>query len=746
MRSLNIQSKSSQDKVSILIVDDEPELLEMSKIYLERENEHFVVDIATSAENALEKLEKKTYNVVVSDYQMPGTDGLGFLEALRKRNNTIPFIMFTGRGREEVAIRALNLGANRYIQKGGDLKSLYSILSQAINREAKHSRAEEELRDSEERYRLLVENMGEGMAIVDFEENILFANPAAEDIFGIPRGQLVGRNLKEFLVSEMIERVQTQTGMRATGKKSTYELEISRPDGQNRQLLVTVNPYADAEGNIVGAFGISRDITARKKSVDELVAMEHRFHQLADELPYGLTIIEQGKVIYVNNSACEILGRSREELIDSNGIYVDFSEKKEYLTRIFEEEKLKSPSHKELKFWISLKDGSRRFIQNYYFYGENKAETNYRYVITTDITDQGLIDEQLKETLKELGTPTLIIDSNHKVVEWNTACEDLTGINREDIVGSVDAWKGFYDNQRPILADLLIDQRIEEISNYYTFFEKAKHVSEGYTAESWVNTKKGKKYLLFTAVPIRDIRGNITGAVETLEDITDRRQAEERESFLHTLLRHDLNNKIQAISGYLDLMNEFELSTGAEEIIENIYVGIEESQQLITKVGMLRQVEVEKEGTEVNLASFLLNAIKKNLDKAKQKGIAIDYSSDGFSYRVFGGLLLEELFHNLIENSIKHAGCSTIKVSAREENERILIIIEDDGKGITKEIREKFFFKQIKGEESTGLGLGLYLVARIVKNYGGNITAKDSELGGAKFEIELNKASESYES
>jgi len=137
-------------------------------------------------------------------------------------------------------------------------------------------RAEDALRESEEKYRELVENQGEGIGIVDHEEGFIFANPAAHDIFGVEQGGLVGRNLSEFLDKEAFERVRTQTEMRKKGVGSKYELELTRPDGQRRCLLVTARPQFDGAGQFTGTFGIFRDITDRKRAEDEV--QEHRLH------------------------------------------------------------------------------------------------------------------------------------------------------------------------------------------------------------------------------------------------------------------------------------------------------------------------------------------------------------------------------------------------------------------------------------------------------------------------------------
>ncbi len=133
--------------MKILLVDDEKGFLDQAKIFLEKINDEFVIDTVESALKGLEKIEKEEYDGIVSDYQMPKMDGLEFLEEIRKvKEMNIPFIMFTGKGREDVAMDALNLGADRYIQKGGNQKSQYGLLAQAIDQEVKHWKSEKELK------------------------------------------------------------------------------------------------------------------------------------------------------------------------------------------------------------------------------------------------------------------------------------------------------------------------------------------------------------------------------------------------------------------------------------------------------------------------------------------------------------------------------------------------------------------------------------------------------------------------
>ena len=126
----------------VLLIDDDPDLLQQGKIFLERKRDCLEIETANSGKDGLEKIEEETYDAVVSDHQMPDMTGVELLKKTRNRGYDIPIILFTGRGREEVAMEALNNGANRYLRKGGDPKSQYGVLAQAIIQEVKYHRLE----------------------------------------------------------------------------------------------------------------------------------------------------------------------------------------------------------------------------------------------------------------------------------------------------------------------------------------------------------------------------------------------------------------------------------------------------------------------------------------------------------------------------------------------------------------------------------------------------------------------------
>ena len=126
----------------VLYIDDEITLLTLTQIYL-REEANLDVEVAASAEEGLVLLRNESFDAIISDYDMPDMDGIELLKCVRKENPTIPFIVFTGKGREEIVIEALNYGADFYLQKGGDPKPLFTELANAIRHLVRRSQAED---------------------------------------------------------------------------------------------------------------------------------------------------------------------------------------------------------------------------------------------------------------------------------------------------------------------------------------------------------------------------------------------------------------------------------------------------------------------------------------------------------------------------------------------------------------------------------------------------------------------------
>ncbi len=253
--------------------------------------------------------------------------------------------------------------------------------------------------------------------------------------------------------------------------------------------------------------------------------------------------------------------------------------------------------------------------------------------------------------------------------------------------------------------------------------------------------KKDGDYKWFRDVgSITEEEGEYKKVTGIVIDIDERKRMQEHERFLHSLLRHDLRNKIQLTQGYLDLLDmDFELPEKADDYVKKAKRGVKSSVGLIEKVRTLIKASSEKR-KKMRLETSLRDAVEANEDRMEEKGMEAEIEDQGRSFYVKAGPLLKEVFSNLVENAVKYSGGNKIEISTEEVDGKILCRIEDDGKGIPDEKKEEIFNRGYTTNEERGTGLGLYLLRDLVEAYGGRVEVQDSDLGGARFDVYLEKA------
>lgn len=241
-----------------------------------------------------------------------------------------------------------------------------------------------------------------------------------------------------------------------------------------------------------------------------------------------------------------------------------------------------------------------------------------------------------------------------------------------------------------------------------------------------------------SASVMRDADGGVAGIVCVAKDISERKAAEEKAEFLHSLLRHDVGNKLQIVHGYLTTLSDADLGETEREYLKNGIDGVEEALDLLEKVRTLNRVDDDETASTVILSDPIDAAIERNEDLSAQEGFEIDPPANA-RVQVQGGTLLKELFANLVENSIKHSNGSRIEVSVADRSDEAVVVLEDDGEGIPDEEKDQIVERGYSGASSTGSGLGMFLAKRTAETYGGSLEIGDSDLGGARFEITLPK-------
>ncbi len=305
--------------IRVLLVDDDRDLLTIASKFLDKEDPTFEIVIASSAEKALELSKSEPFDVIVCDHEMPqGMSGLEFLEVVRKRDLDIPFIVFTGRGREEVVIKALNLGANSYIIKGGEPKSLYTELAYAIRTEVKHRRAQLALEESDSRFRAAFENAAIGMAIVSVDLEIIQVNDALCNILGYEELELLSHNLEDFIHPEDLGKAPEMALSQLRGEASgpTYEWRFLTKGDDVVWTRTTSSLTYDAKGTPLYFIAQVQDITEAKTTTKALLDSEMRFRGAFHDASTGMALISfRDNIVDCNKALCNMLGYSREELI-----------------------------------------------------------------------------------------------------------------------------------------------------------------------------------------------------------------------------------------------------------------------------------------------------------------------------------------------------------------------------------------------------------------------------------------------
>jgi PAS domain S-box-containing protein len=297
--------------IRVLHVDDDQAFLKVAKQCLEMQGE-FEVDVASSVNEALEKLEKTAYDAVVSDYQMPGKDGLQFLEELREKGNSVPFVVFTGKGREEMAIRALNLGADGYFDKMGQPETVYGELAHGIHLITEKKRTEKGRLHEEEKLRAILASSPDAIMVNDMKGTVVDCNEAALRLGGYSsKEDVVGRNALEFVSEkDRIASLESLKKISELGTMRNVEYTALKKNGETYLAEISGSILKNAAGNPTGFVSVIRDITERKKAEQEIRLKDAA---LASSIGAVAFADLEGNLSYVNNSFLRTWGYANDK-------------------------------------------------------------------------------------------------------------------------------------------------------------------------------------------------------------------------------------------------------------------------------------------------------------------------------------------------------------------------------------------------------------------------------------------------
>ncbi|MFA4861398.1 PAS domain S-box protein [Methanoregula sp.] len=539
------------DEIRVLYVDDEPGLLEIGKIFLERSGE-FSVDLSLSAREALDSSSIPLYDAIISDYQMPETDGISFLKTVRKEYGDIPFILFTGRGREEVVIEAINNGANFYLQKGGEPKAQFAELAhkirQAIARRRAQvelrtaydkitatekelrgqyqelARSEQQIRESEARFREFAELLPQIVFEIDRNFRVTFVNRQGYSQLGYTPED-VARGFVALSIVDPSQHARLIGNAEKIVRREPCEhreYTITRSDGSTFPALVYGDPVCK-QGELSGFRGIVIDISDRKQAEDALRESEEKYRTLVEvnqDIIYSID--RDGTILYVGPRTVDQLGFLPDEMVGKNITEFIHPEDLGIIQRHLDENRdtIGSPLPSD-QFRIRRKDGTCRWYEDKTI---NAIDNRNRAVIigtARDITKRKLAEDAAFESRQMLQT---VLDTIPQRVFWKDRNMVFLGCNKSlandvgypdpaDLVGKTD-----YDHSSAGIAEHFRadDREVMESGRPKINFEEPQIRPDGST--SWLRTSK---------VPLRNRDGEIIGVLGTYEDISASRQAHE---------------------------------------------------------------------------------------------------------------------------------------------------------------------------------------------------------------------------
>jgi PAS domain S-box-containing protein len=283
-------SQSAAGPADVLHVDDDSAILGLSEEVLPEHGDSIRLTTTTEPGDALARLEAGEFECVVSDYQMPEMDGLELLSAVREHRPHVPFILFTGKGSEEIASDAVSAGVTDYIQKRTGSEQ-WEMLANKIRRGVDHYRTERELRESEQRYRTLVERSHDGIFIYQ-DEAFVFVNERCAEISGYEREEILGRHISEAVPSDETDRVLRMARRRADDEDAaqTYRTRILTKSGEQRHVSLSVQSIT-YEGRYA-VLGSARDVTEQVQRERQLQRERDRHSALFENIAVPVVYYE----------------------------------------------------------------------------------------------------------------------------------------------------------------------------------------------------------------------------------------------------------------------------------------------------------------------------------------------------------------------------------------------------------------------------------------------------------------------
>jgi PAS domain S-box-containing protein len=555
-------------------------------------------------------------------------------------------------------------------------------------------RLEIELEESERKYQYLVENMKEGLGIVDLNEVVQFCNPAYDKVFGFETGGMVGKDLKDYVVKEDLKLVIAETLKRKENRSSDYKIRIKRIDNSMRIISVSSTPWRNENGEIIGAIGMFVDITAQEfttKKLEKRSSIEQSIVNISSQFisPENFSVkldntlkelkniiaAERYGILFIQNNTITLTNEQFDDGVESIG--VDFNDASlqafEYSLKILE---------------------------------------SFDFLFYDDITllpDEAKFEKEFLTKFKIFNFLGIPFYSDSK----------LSGFVIINNIYEVDEWN---------VEDLSLLRTITEIIGHAFSRNKAEEQVKKLHLDIETKNNELEQVVYVTSHDIRSPVVNILGfSDEMIKALTK------------------LTNKIFDEANTIN--NKEEINYLIEKDIPQILNFIRVSGQKIDKLliallklSRLGRASINK--VNIDMTQLVQNVVKTFEYQINQDNIKvfIDDLPDCYSDEVS----VNQVLSNLIDNAIKYSSSereTIIKISAVENGDTITYCVSDNGIGIAETEVDKIFdvFYRINPENQSGEGMGLSLIKKTIDRVDGKISVGSELNKGTKFYITLEK-------
>lgn len=765
---------NSWKPINVLIIEDSQDDYELIKRKIKLENYHVHAERVETAEEYREALNREEWDVVISDNSLPQFDATSALEITRKSYPHMPFIIVSGTIGEEAAVEAMRSGANDYL-----LKDDLARLMPAIERELRDaeiikskSAADRALKESEERYRLLAENIQDLVCLHSPDSTYLWVGPSSDRILGFHAEELIGLKHVDFIHPEDLNNDYLNPFKgKDWSSNIRFSYRMKRKDGAYVFLETMLQPVYEND-KLIRIVSTSRDITEQKLAYNLLIESEAKYQGVIESIAEGLILYDDdGNLATFNKSAAKIL---RTKTTNNK----EFEKELQERYRFFKPNREVFPFD-EFPSKITLKTGKpcSQVIMGVKDRGdliwlsvnsEPFLQPNNRIGVVvsfSDITEQKVYEDRVTSVARELTTlidtanaPIFGIDWNGRINEWNQVTAKITGYSKSEVAGKKLIDEFILDGYKVAVTDLLKNAlRGKEVTNY----------------ELPIYTRTGKVVtMLFNAAPRRNLEAEIIGVIGVGQNITELIEYRERlemkvaertkelneallkekelvalKSKFVSMASHEFRTPLSTITFATNFIKRYKSKLGMDEIerkLEKIEEQVGHMTYLLDDVLLIGKSEsgkIKLHRVIINIKDFCKKIIEEvthstnNTHKvlfsivAENKEIKIDEK------------LLRNILINLLTNAIKFSpGKDKVLLDVVCAHGILNMQVKDWGMGIEKEDYEKIFepFHRTNSAGAIqGTGLGLSIVKKAVELQQG-VVEVNSEIGkGTTIKIQI---------